>query len=292
MNKHMFDLCSSIIEKALKLGADGCKARLSKQRSVDIKYREGKPEIVKEASTQNLVVNLFVNGKYSSQSTPDIRINALDGFLQQAIQNTQYIEHDPYRYLPPRELVGNFLEKDLKLFDPGVYDYSIEKKHQNAKIVEEICKEKAGEYLVSVETGTSDTEWEEAVVASNGLNGYSKSTDFWIGGSMTVNDEGDRKPTGSFWAGCRYINDIPSLREIGEKITARAIELRGGKKITTGTFTVIVENRVVSSILNGLINALYGSNIQQKRSFLADKKGKPSEANCLRSPMIRLLKKD
>lgn len=47
----------------------------------------------------------------------------------------------------------------------------------------------------------------------------------------------------------------------------------GGKKIPTETLPVIIENRGVQRILGGLQGPMSAGNIQQKRSFLADKKG-------------------
>jgi len=47
----------------------------------------------------------------------------------------------------------------------------------------------------------------------------------------------------------------------------------GAKKIETATLPIIVENRVVPDILGGLLEAMTGRNIQQKQSFLLDKKG-------------------
>jgi len=47
----------------------------------------------------------------------------------------------------------------------------------------------------------------------------------------------------------------------------------GGKKIATETLPVILENRGAARVLSGLLNPMSGGSIQQKRSFLADKKG-------------------
>jgi PmbA protein len=62
---------------------------------------------------------------------------------------------------------------------------------------------------------------------------------------------------------------------VGEEVARRTAGLLGAKKIGTETLPIVVENRVVPRLLYGLIDPLYGGNIQQKRSFLADKKGQP-----------------
>jgi PmbA protein len=60
---------------------------------------------------------------------------------------------------------------------------------------------------------------------------------------------------------------------VGGNAIRRALAAIGARKIATGAIPVIIENRSVPRITNGLIAALTGQNIYQKRSFLADKKG-------------------
>jgi PmbA protein len=55
----------------------------------------------------------------------------------------------------------------------------------------------------------------------------------------------------------------------------------GGKKIPTTKLPVILENRDAARVLYGLFDAMFAGNIQQKRSFMADKKGKKIGSNLL-----------
>jgi len=50
------------------------------------------------------------------------------------------------------------------------------------------------------------------------------------------------------------------------------MDLMGGKKIKTETLPVIIESRVAPRLLGGFVQAMSGRNVQQKQSFLADKK--------------------
>jgi PmbA protein len=114
---------------------------------------------------------------------------------------------------------------------------------------------------------------EDVLVASNGLQAYSRSTSCYAGAEVTVQDEGDRRPQGYNFVGCRMPKDMPAGKAIGIEATERTLQLLGGKKIETATMPIIIENRNVARILSGFMQGLYGSNIQQKRSFLADRKG-------------------
>jgi len=91
---------------------------------------------------------------------------------------------------------------------------------------------------------------------------------------MTAKDEGDRKPGGYNYIGCIYRNDLPSLNDIGTQAAVRTLDLLGGKKVATMKVPIILENRGAARVLYGLFNPMSGGSIDQKRSFLADKKGK------------------
>jgi len=53
----------------------------------------------------------------------------------------------------------------------------------------------------------------------------------------------------------------------------RTLIMLGAKKIKTETLPIIIENRVVARFGDGFMQAMFGRSIQQKQSFLADKKG-------------------
>ena len=274
MNQNMYDLCKWAIDTALKNGATDCRARMSRRRFVEIRYRDHKPEIVKEATTRRLDLNIYIDNKFSSQNTPDLRKIALEDFIKKAIENTRFIEDDPYRSLPDPKYYAGRIDMDLLLADPKHGNLTAEQRHDVAKTIEQVSLDKAGEKVISVEAGMNDSEWEEVILTSNGFEGTNKATDHWAGASVTIADEGDRKPRGYFWAGARSFQDMPSLKLIGEQAALRTLDLIGGKKIKTESLPIVIENRAVRNVLWGFLSGLYGRNIQQKRSFLADKKGK------------------
>jgi PmbA protein len=189
------------------------------------------------------------------------------------IDNANIMEEDPFRTLPDPKYYAGRSDKDLQLADPSLEHFTPEERHEMAKTVEDACLQKGGSKVISVEAGEYDETYEEFVQSSNGFIGANRTTQTWTGASMTAQDEGDRRPAGSHWVGCRYRSDLPSLRDIGITAANRTFDLMGGKKIPTETLPVILENRGVARVLWGLLGAMSGGSIQQKRSFLAEKKG-------------------
>jgi PmbA protein len=267
------DLAGWVINQAKLAGANDCKVSISKRRFVEINYRDRKPEVIKEATTQGLYLEVFINNRFAGRSTPDFRKSTLSGFVTDLMDNAKIMEEDPFRMLPDPKYYAGRASQDLQLADPKQAEMTPEERHAMAKAIEDACLQQGGDKVISVEAGEYDETYEEFVQTSNGFEGSVRTTETWAGASMTAQDEGDRRPAGYHWVGCRHRSDLPSLQEVGKTAAKRTLDLMGGKKLPTETLPVILENRGAARVLNGLFSPLSGGSIQQKRSFLADKKG-------------------
>src|SRR4030043_1850890 len=90
---------------------------------------------------------------------------------------------------------------------------------------------------------------------------------------MAAKDEGDRRPSEYGVAVAMSRNALPKPEGIGAEAAARTLSLLRARKIKTETLPIIIENRVVGDFGDGFMQAMFGRSIQQKQSFLADKKG-------------------
>ncbi len=273
MNKEMYNLVAWSIKTAKSAGADECRVGMNSSRFVEISYRERKPENIKEASTRSFGIEVFVNGRYSSQSTSDLRKKALKDFIVNAIATTKLLEEDPYRTLPDPKYYKGRAKRDLRILDPDYKKLSPEDRHRMVKAIEESCIAKGGKKVISVTASEYDSLNETLMMTSNGFEGSEEYTVFNAVAELTVQGEGDRRPSGYDYAVSLIRKDMPPPERIGAGAARRTLDLLGGKKIKTEALPIIVENRNVPRMLGGFISAMYGSNIQQKRSFLADKKG-------------------
>jgi len=274
MKKEMYDLAAWAIKVAKSAGADDCRAGINRQRFVDISYRKGKPENIKEASTQGLFIEIFVNGRYSGQSSSDLRKDALKDFITNAVSTTKLLAKDPFRTLPDPKYYKGKVDMDLGQVDPDYKKLTPEGRHEIVKAIEEAALSKGGEKVISVTARAYDSRVEEVLLTSNGFEGHQEATVYFEGAQMTVQDEGDRRPTGYNFLVSVSKKGLPSPEKIGAGTAKRTLDLLGGKKLKTETLPVIIENRNVPRLLGGFLQAMFGRNIQQKQSFLADKKGK------------------
>jgi len=273
MNKEMYDLAAWSMKTAISAGADQCRVGIHRNRFIEISYRERKPENIKEASERNLNIELFVNHRYSSQSTSDLRKDALKSFISNAVATTKLLAEDQYRSLPDPKYYQGRPNVDLQIVDPKHKQLSPDQRHTIVKAIEQAALTSGGEKVISVTASEQDYHMESVELRSNGFEGYRESTVYWAGAEVTAQDEGDRRPSGYHFVAAVNRDNLPSENQVGDIAAKRTLDLLGAKKIKTQTLPVIVENRNVPKLLGGLLAAMHGRNIQQKQSFLADKKG-------------------
>ncbi|MCJ7611592.1 MAG: hypothetical protein MUP19_04950, partial [Candidatus Aminicenantes bacterium] len=60
MKKELYDLAAWGLQTAKAAGAGACRIGIDGERTVEISYRERKPENIKEASTKSLALEVFV----------------------------------------------------------------------------------------------------------------------------------------------------------------------------------------------------------------------------------------
>jgi PmbA protein len=281
MNQEMKDLLNWVIKRAQDGGASESAAQLYKSRGVNIRYRENKPEVVMEASTQNLTLEIYNHGKFSVQSTPDLRKTALEEFIKKQIDNTAYLGEDPFRSLPFPSYFEGRSDVDLQKTDPSYGGFSIEQRHEKVKAIEDACIEKGKDDLLTVTAEMQDTQAESITMTSNGFIGEDEGTRFSVQAKVTVKDEGDRKPNGYFGGTSRMQADLPGHPEIAEMTLRDALGQVGARKIPTEKLPVIIQNNSSPRIFDGFMSSMLGGNLQQKRSFLLDKKGQKVGSNIL-----------
>ena len=273
MKQEMYDLAAWGIKEAKAAGADACRIGIDGERTVEISYRDRKPENIKEAATRGLGLAVFVNGRYSSMSTSDLRKDALKDFIGRAVAQTRLLAEDPFRSLPDPKYYQGRQDIDLGQVDPDYKSLTPDARHAFVKAIEESCLAAGGNKVISVTAASTDGYGESLLMTSNGFDGYSEVTYFAGSAEMTGKDEGDRRPAEYGVAVALRRKDLPKPEAIGLDAARRTLALFGAKKIKTETLPIIIENRVVGRFGDGFMQAMFGRSIQQKQSFLADKKG-------------------
>src|SRR4051812_15302932 len=105
------------LNSALEAGAKDAVAGLGDGYSTSYTYRNGKLEEVKQSASRGLGIQLYVDGRYSSHSTTDLRPQELRRFVRDAVELTRHLEPDPFRVMPDAALYANRANIDLDQVD-------------------------------------------------------------------------------------------------------------------------------------------------------------------------------
>lgn len=271
-NKERQELAQWAIDKAKQYDADEVSIDISNQREIEIEYREKKLDKLKESTQNSLTIDIYVDNKYSSQSTNDLRKPSLEKFINEAVKSTGYLSKDEFRALPDPKYYPTNLDIPLKIRDEKYNRITSEQRVKFAREIEETAMAMSDK-IISTTAGYRDTYYETVKMNSNGFKGTSEGTMFSAGAEVTVKDA-DARPEDYFYARSRFIGQLPSTDTIGKMAVERALRKIGQEKLDSGNYTMIVENMAVPRLVSMLLGAMYASAIQQKRSYLEGMIGK------------------
>ncbi len=258
--------------RAKTLGADGIKAVIGANRQLNMSQRDSKLETLKESVQASLYIELFVNGKYSSHSTNDLRKSVLEGFLANTVEMTRYLNEDEFRSLPDPKLYEGRENLDLQLADKSIDNISMDQKRAWIDEVEKTAKS-MDEHIISVSADYWDVSGLSVRRHSNGFYGVTEGTNIGLGASVSLLDENGKKPEGWRYIGMRHQSDVWKPADIAADAVKRAQQKVGAKKIPSGRMTMLLQNDATGRLLYPIVGALSGRNLQQDSSFLKGKLG-------------------
>jgi len=266
-NKERLDLAEWIIKQSKKNGAQETAVSIYNSRNVELEFRDKKLDKLQESTQNSLNLQIYAEKKYSSHSTNDLRKETLEKFVEEAVASTKYLTVDEFRTLPDPKYYPIGKPGDMHLFDETHPKIETSERVKIASMIEETAMSQSDQ-IISATAGYSDSMYESLRMHSNGFTGYSKGTVFSAGAEVTVNDKNGGRPEDWNYATVRFFKDLPSLELLGKTAAERALRKVGQKKIESGTYTMLVENRAGSRLLGVFSGAMTARAIQQKASFL------------------------
>jgi PmbA protein len=272
--KDLLDVTRGAAALALSRGATAAAAGAYRARHVEVAWRDGRVEKVSEATTRGLGLDLYVDGRYAAVSTSDLRPEALDRFVGDAVALARTLAPDPHRLLPDPALYRGQARVDLQLEDPAYGAVEASERRRAAEEIEAAARAVPGaESILSVTTSVSDTRAESALVQTNGFEGTRRGTDFWISAEVTVKDPDGRRPEEHAASGGRFRAALEPTAVVGRRAAERALARVGSVKGASGLVAMALDARAAGRLVGSLLGPLAAASVQQKRSFLEGKAG-------------------
>lgn len=275
-DQDMLAIAQQCISIAKKGGANDAGARAYRVRDVSLDWRDGKMEKISESTTRGVNLQLYVDGRYSTVSTSDLRPDALKTFIEDNIALAKTISPDPFRALPDPALYKGQASVDLLTEDPKYGTVTADEGRRIAKAMHDAARAvKGADAFTSVTASFSSNLVENWMATSNGFSGASRSTIFYVSAGVSAKDADGRRPEEYDYAGARHWSELTEPAAVGTRAANRTLGRLGSKKGETAAMTVLVDNRAVGRLLGMLVGPMSGGALQQKRSFFEGKLGQP-----------------
>ncbi|MCB0373152.1 MAG: TldD/PmbA family protein [Muricauda sp.] len=247
-----------ILEKALSFSkADACEINLSGSNRGNIRYARNTVSTAGYQSTQSLVVQSSFGKKVGTATIDEFDDASLEKVVGRAEELAKLSPENP-EFMAP--------------LGPQQYDQSITYKEATAKVTPEYRAEVASKSInpaaekdVTAAGFLNDGESFSAMINSNGLFAYNKSTNVDFTVTMRTNDG-----TGSGWV-TRDYNDISKFDgEAASKVAIdKAVMSREARAIEPGKYTVILEPAAASDLLRNMIFSFNARSADEGRSFMS-----------------------
>ncbi|MDF9829644.1 TldD/PmbA family protein [Parabacteroides sp. PF5-6] len=259
------------MEYALKNGCQASRINLYYGSNASFEVRDMKIDRLEQASENSMSIQLFVDGRYGTYSTNRLVRQELERFIKEGIDATRYLAEDKARTLPEASRYYRGGQPDLEMNDPRYPEIQPDEK---VALAMQTCDEIMGKdkRIISSSSSYSDGQDARYMIASNGFEGESQTSYYSVTGSVSIRGEGEARPE-SYWYDSSLYYDTLIKKGIGTKALERVMQKMGQRKVASGSYPMVVDNLNISRLLSPILNALYGSSIQQKNSFLLDKIG-------------------
>lgn len=271
ITKEQRNIAQWAMDLALKNGCQAARVTIITGTNNSFEYRDTQLDKLHQSSENKLYIELFVDNRYGSLSTNRIDKEGLESFINEGIISTRYLAKDKFRQLPASDRYYKSNGKNLNLYDASFSNINTEDKISLARqAVEEIYG--SDERIISITSSYSDGMGADYMIASNGFEAESTDSAFDLTVEVALKTGGDARAESFWFDSSIYWNDLRK-EGIGKIALKRALQKIGQKKIQSGVYNMLLDNTVSSRILAYLTNAMFGSALQQKNSFLLDKLG-------------------
>lgn len=278
-------LCQALIDAARKAGADAADAMAAEGSSLSIEVRQGALEHAERSEGIDLGLRVFIGQRQATVSASDTRAETIEAMAERAVAMAKEAPEDPYAGLADAEQLATDWDLDaLELFDPA---------EEPAPVMlqaDALAAEAAGlaiEGVTQVQSAAAGYGSHAVhLAATNGFSGGYKRSSRSIsctaiagtGTGMERDYDGDSRT---------FQSDLRSAADIGQQAGERAIARLNARRPKTGSYPVLFDERVSSSLIGHLLAAVNGGSIARGSSWLKDAMGEqilPDTLSVLEDP--------
>jgi len=268
MKRDTAELAHALLDAARRAGADAADAIATAGSSVAIDVREGALEQAERSEGMDIGLRVFLGKRSAIVSSSDASNATIATMAERAVAMAREAPEDEWAGLAdPDQLATDLASDRLELFDPSA-EPSADALEAEALAIEAAAQAVDGVSQVqSASAGYGTTSVHLA--ASNGFSGgYQRSSRSLScvaiageGTGMERDYDGDVRT---------FQTDLGDAAELGRSAGERAVARLGARKPQTGSFPVLFDERISSSLIGHLLGAASGAAVARGATWLKD----------------------
>ncbi|MDG1470277.1 MAG: TldD/PmbA family protein [Ascidiaceihabitans sp.] len=271
MTQSLDALTDALLNAAKRAGADSADAMAVQGTTVSIDVRSGGLEHAERSEGIDVGLRVFVGQRVANVSSSDTSNRTIEEMAQRAIAMAKEAPEDPYAGLAdPSQLITDWDIDALELHD-ATPEPSPQDLQRDAAEAEAAAMDVAGITQVQSSTGAYGAR-QVHIAASNGFSGGYARTDRALscvaiagtGSGMEQDYSGDSRI---------FQSDLRGASEIGTEAATRALARMDARKPPTGSYPVLFDERVSSTLIGHLLAAISGAAVARGASWLRDAMG-------------------
>lgn len=267
MARSLETLTEALLEAARKAGADAADALAYDTTSQRITMRGGRLETAERSEETQMGLRVLIGQRQALVGVSDTSDATIAAMAERAVAMAREAPEDRWIGLAdPADLASGWDAAPLDLMD--------DRPDPDAAHLEEAARRAEGSALAlagisQAEAAGGHARFHVHFAGSNGFRGGYGRTEGWVSVSAFAG-EGTGMETD--WAAESRVHmaDVPPPEEIGHRAAERTLARLGARKPKTGTYPVLYDERVASSLIGHLLSAINGNAIARGSSWARD----------------------
>lgn len=267
----MRQIAQDLIQYARQQGATACAAEVSDGFGQAVTVRQGEVETIEYNRDKGLGISVFIGQQRGSASTSDFSPQAVRDTVDAALNIARFTAVDDCAGLPEQEMLATEFP-DFDLYHPWLLDVD------GAIALANQCEQVAfdTDKRIKNSEGASVSVHESQFVYANSLGfigGYPTSRHSI---SCSVIAGKNAAMQRDYWYGeARDPADMLAAEKVGRIAAERTVRRLNARKLATMQVPVLFEAPIAASLIGSFVNAVSGSSLYRKSSFLLDQLGQP-----------------
>lgn len=255
---------ADLLAMAKSKGATQAEVGVNIGTGLNVSIRKQSVDTIEFNRDKSVGITVYCGHKKGAASTADITPSSLEATVNAAINIAKFTQEDPYSGLADASKMAS-KQLDLQLYHP--WGIAVEE----AIAIAIDCEQAALSYdprIANTDGATLSSSQGFCVYAnSHGFMGSFPSSRHSLSCMVIAKDDHGMEREHDYSV-ARSHHDLASPSSIGKHAAELACNRLNAKKVKTGQYSVLLDNRVASGLIGHFLSAISGSRLFRKTSFL------------------------